>query len=59
MLVNQILSMKASGEIFTVAPTATVAEAAKLLSDKREIDSLHGRIALGFLISKPVQTICR
>ena len=35
MLVNQILSMKASGEIFTVAPTATVAEAAKLLSDKR------------------------
>ena len=22
----------------------------KLLSDKREIDSLHGRIALGFLI---------
>jgi len=27
----------------------------KLLSDKREIDSLHGRIALGFLI---VQDIC-
>lgn len=35
MLVKQILSMKASGTIYTIAATATVAEAAKLLSDKR------------------------
>ncbi|MBD9525487.1 MULTISPECIES: CBS domain-containing protein [Paracoccus] len=35
MLVKQILSMKASGEVITIAPTASVADAAKMLSDKR------------------------
>jgi predicted Kef-type K+ transport protein len=29
----------------------------KLLSDKREIDSLHGRIAVGFLIVQDIAVI--
>lgn len=33
MLVNQILSMKASGDIITIRPAATVADAARLLSE--------------------------
>ena len=35
MLVNQILSMKPSGDIITVAPSVTVADAIRLLSEKR------------------------
>jgi predicted Kef-type K+ transport protein len=29
----------------------------KLLSDKREIDSLHGRIAVGFLIVQDIAVV--
>ncbi|MFC3570280.1 CBS domain-containing protein [Paracoccus sp. TOH] len=57
MLVNQILSMKASGEIFTVAPDASVADAAKLLSDKRIgaiVVSENGRIPLGILSERDI-----
>lgn len=35
MLVNQILSMKANTEIVTIRPDATVAEATRLLAEKR------------------------
>lgn len=35
MLVNQILSMKASGDIVTIRPDATVAAATALLAEKR------------------------
>lgn len=35
MLVKQILSSKPVGEVFTLAPHATLSEAAALLSDKR------------------------
>ena len=57
MLVNQILSMKASGAIFTVAPTTSVAEAAKLLSEKRIgaiVVSDDGKIPLGILSERDI-----
>ncbi|KRW95903.1 CBS domain-containing protein [Paracoccus sp. MKU1] len=57
MLVNQILSMKASGEIFTVAPSASVADAAKLLSEKRIgaiVVSEDGKIPLGILSERDI-----
>ncbi len=57
MLVNQILSMKASGEIYTVAPTTSVAEAAKLLSEKRIgaiVVSEDGKVPLGILSERDI-----
>lgn len=57
MLVNQILSMKASGEIFTVAPETSVAEATRLLSEKRIgaiVVSEDGKIPLGILSERDV-----
>ncbi|WP_199260240.1 CBS domain-containing protein [Paracoccus binzhouensis] len=57
MLVNQILSMKASGEIFSIAPDASVADAARLLSDKRigaVVVSENGRIPLGILSERDI-----
>ncbi|CAM2997720.1 CBS domain-containing protein [Paracoccus aminovorans] len=57
MLVNQILSMKASGEIFTVAPDATVADAARLLSEKRIgaiVVSDDGKVPLGILSERDI-----
>lgn len=57
MLVNQILSMKASGAIFTVAPTTSVADAAKLLSEKRIgaiVVSDDGKIPLGILSERDI-----
>lgn len=57
MLVKQILSMKASGAIFTVAPTTSVAEAAKLLSEKRIgaiVVSDDGKIPLGILSERDI-----
>lgn len=57
MLVNQILSMKASGEIFTVAPGASVADAAKLLSEKRIgaiVVSEDGKVPLGILSERDI-----
>lgn len=57
MLVNQILSMKASGEIFTVAPDASVAEAARLLSERRIgaiVVSEDGKTPLGILSERDI-----
>lgn len=57
MLVNQILSMKASGEIFTVAPGASVADAARLLSEKRIgaiVVSENGKVPLGILSERDI-----
>ncbi|MTH65751.1 CBS domain-containing protein [Paracoccus shanxieyensis] len=57
MLVNQILSMKASGDIYTVAPDVTVADAAKLLSDKRIgaiVVSDDGKVPLGILSERDI-----
>ncbi|RDW14651.1 CBS domain-containing protein [Paracoccus thiocyanatus] len=57
MLVNQILAMKASGEIFTVAPTASVADAARLLSEKRIgaiVVSDDGKVPLGILSERDI-----
>ena len=57
MLVNQILSMKASGEIFTVAPDASVADAARLLSERRIgaiVVSENGKVPLGILSERDI-----
>lgn len=57
MLVNQILSMKASGEIYTVAPDVSVADAAKLLSEKRIgaiVVSEDGKVPLGILSERDI-----
>ena len=57
MLVNQILSMKASGEIFTVGPETSVAEATRLLSEKRIgaiVVSEDGKIPLGILSERDI-----
>lgn len=57
MLVNQILTMKASGEIYTVAPDVSVAAAAKLLSDKRIgaiVVSQDGKVPLGILSERDI-----
>lgn len=57
MLVNQILSMKASGVIITVAPDASVADAAKLLSEKRIgaiVVSDDGKLPLGILSERDI-----
>ncbi|MDO5659009.1 MAG: CBS domain-containing protein [Paracoccus sp. (in: a-proteobacteria)] len=35
MLVNQILAMKGEGEVVTIKPGATVAQAARMLSERR------------------------
>ncbi|UXU74883.1 MULTISPECIES: CBS domain-containing protein [unclassified Paracoccus (in: a-proteobacteria)] len=57
MLVTQILSMKPNGDIFTIAPGASVAEAAKLLSEKRigaVVVSEDGKIPLGILSERDI-----
>lgn len=57
MLVNQILSMKPSGDIITVAPATSVADAVKLLSDKRigaVVVSDDGKAPLGILSERDV-----
>ncbi|MCV2448938.1 MULTISPECIES: CBS domain-containing protein [Paracoccus] len=57
MLVNQILSMKASGEIYTVAPDASVADAARLLSERRIgaiVVSEDGKVPLGILSERDI-----
>ena len=70
--VGQIVFTSAIGFIIAMAAGMTVIEGAyvsvaltfsstiiivKLLSDKKEIDSLHGRIAVGFLIVQDVAAI--
>ena len=57
MLVKQILSMKASGDIITIRPAATVADAARLLSEKRIgaiVVSDDGRTPLGILSERDI-----
>ena len=57
MLVNQILSMKASGDIITIAPSASVADAARLLSEKRigaVVVSENGKAPLGILSERDI-----
>lgn len=57
MLVNQILSMKASGDIITIAPTASVADAARLLSEKRigaVVVSENGKTPMGILSERDI-----
>lgn len=57
MLVNQILSMKASGDIVTIRPDATVADAARLLAEKRigaVVVSENGSSADGILSERDI-----
>ncbi len=57
MLVQQILKSKASHEVTTVAPETTVAEAAKLLSEKRIgalVVSQDGERALGIISERVI-----
>lgn len=57
MLVTQILSMKASGDIITVAPETSVADATKLLSEKRIgaiVVSEDGKVPLGILSERDI-----
>ncbi|MGR3571149.1 CBS domain-containing protein [Brevirhabdus sp.] len=57
MLVHQILKMKASDEVLTIKPHATVAEAAEVLSSRR-IGSLvvseDGKTASGILSERDI-----
>lgn len=57
MLVHQILKMKASDEVLTIKPNATVAEAAEVLSSRR-IGSLvvseDGKTASGILSERDI-----
>jgi len=57
MLVKQILSMKSVGEVYTIASTASVADAAKLLSEKRigaVVVSDDGSIPYGILSERDI-----
>lgn len=57
MLVNQILSMKPSVDVITVAPDVSVADAAKLLSEKRIgaiVVSDDGKVPLGILSERDI-----
>lgn len=57
MLVHQILKTKASSETLTIAPTATVSEAARLMADKRigaVIVSSDGEAAEGMLSERDI-----
>ena len=57
MLVNQILSMKASQEIVTIRPDVSVAEATQVLSDRRIgalVVSEDGKTALGILSERDI-----
>ncbi len=57
MLVNQILSMKGSGDIITMKPAARVADAAKLLAEKRigaVVVSDDGKMPLGILSERDI-----
>ncbi|MTH77302.1 CBS domain-containing protein [Paracoccus aestuariivivens] len=57
MLVKQILSMKPTSDVYTIAPTASVADAARMLSDKRIgaiIVSEDGKQALGIISERDI-----
>ncbi|WP_134681203.1 CBS domain-containing protein [Paracoccus ravus] len=57
MLVKQILSMKPTGAVYTIAPTASVADAAKMLSEKRIgaiIVSEDGTLPLGIISERDI-----
>jgi len=57
MLVHHILASKASAAVLTIAPTASLADAAKVLSDKRIgslVVSADGRHADGILSERDI-----
>jgi CBS domain-containing protein len=57
MTVAKILKSKGTDEVVTVKPGATVAEAARVLSDKRigsVVVSSDGRAALGILSERDI-----
>lgn len=57
MLVSQILRSKASEEVLTIRPEATVADAARLLSERRIgslVVSTDGRRALGIISERDI-----
>lgn len=57
MLVNQILSMKANIEVVTIRPDATVADATRLLAEKRigaVVVSKDGKKAEGILSERDI-----
>jgi CBS domain-containing protein len=57
MTVAKILKSKGTDEVVTVTPRATVAEAARILSDKRigsVVVSADGRAALGILSERDI-----
>ena len=57
MLVQQILSSKSTGEVFTLSPSATLSEAAALLSEKRIgaiIVSKDGKHPAGILSERDI-----
>jgi CBS domain-containing protein len=57
MTVAKILKSKGSDEVVTVKPGSTVAEAARILSDKRigsVVVSPDGRVALGILSERDI-----
>lgn len=57
MLVQQILTTKSVGEVFTLAPSATLSEAAALLSEKRIgaiIVSKDGKRPAGILSERDI-----
>ncbi|KGJ04109.1 CBS domain-containing protein [Paracoccus halophilus] len=57
MLVNQIISMKPSGDIITIGPEASVADAVRLLSDKRigaVVVSRDGKTPMGILSERDI-----
>ena len=57
MTVAKILKSKGSDDVVTVKPGSTVAEAARVLSDRRigsVVVSLDGRVALGILSERDI-----
>lgn len=57
MLVSQILKSKASDKVLTIAPDATVAEAARILSERRIgslVVSTDGRTLQGILSERDI-----
>ncbi len=58
-LIARVLGLSVGGAIYTALALtfSSTIIIVKLLSDKREIDALHGRIALGFLIVQDIVVV--
>ncbi|TVP56772.1 MAG: sodium:proton exchanger [Halomonadaceae bacterium] len=58
-LITQLLGMDLVASLYVAAAMSfsSTIIIVKLLSDKREIDSLHGRIAIGFLIVQDIMVV--